>query len=154
MQLITSKHPDFPFIILELIIDSRASSFSSSYSSISTLMQPEFAPKLLSVLMDTALVSATNACDRQPGDCLSHSVGGGADSLDGKGKQKRRGLLPVIESHSGVANALDPLTSSTSYALTCQDVEVIFTHPLGNFLFIIKLSGVWGNYWKSRMIII
>nr|CDS25696.1 ubiquitin carboxyl terminal hydrolase 24 [Hymenolepis microstoma] len=103
---------------------SRSSSFSSSYSSISTLMQPEFAPKLISVLMDTALASATNACDGQPGDCLSHSVEGGTNSLNTKRKQKRQGLLPINESHAGVANALDPLTSSTSYALTCQDVEI------------------------------
>ncbi|VDO03144.1 unnamed protein product [Rodentolepis nana] len=104
--------------------NSRSSSFSSSYSSISTLMQPEFAPKLLSVLMDTALASATNACDGQPGDCLSHSVEGGTNSSNTQRKQKRRGLLPINESHAGVANALDPLTSSTSYALTCQDVEI------------------------------
>lgn len=113
------------------ILDSRASSFSSTCSSISTLMQPEFAPKLLSVLMDTALASANTTTDAHPEDCTAHSnvgdkggVHAGTDSADDKRKQKRRGLLPVVESHAGVANALDPLTSSTSCALTCQDVEV------------------------------
>ncbi|VDM31222.1 unnamed protein product [Hydatigera taeniaeformis] len=114
--------------------DSRASSFSSSCSSLPTLMQPEFAPKLLSVLMDTALASATQTSDQQGGNFVPSGIGAagngggrsgeGGVSADGCRSQRRRGLLPVVESHAGVANALDPLTSSTSFALTCQDVEI------------------------------
>lgn len=90
------------------------------------MLQPDFAPKLLSVLMDTALASATYAAEQQTDDYASPTSvsGGGNNVADGRPKQKRHGLLPVVESHAGVANALDPLTSSTSFALTCQDVEV------------------------------
>ncbi|KAM7541942.1 hypothetical protein Aperf_G00000004283 [Anoplocephala perfoliata] len=107
--------------------ESRTSSISSSSSSLSTALQPDFAPKLLSVLMDTALASATYAAEVQMGDYASSPTcvsDGGNNGADGRSKQKRRGLLPVVESHAGVANALDPLTSSTSYALTYQDVEI------------------------------
>ncbi|KAL5963642.1 Ubiquitin carboxyl-terminal hydrolase 24, partial [Taenia solium] len=112
--------------------DSRTSSFSSSCSSLPTLMQSEFAPKLLSVLMDTALASATQTSDQQGGNFTVSSAvcgggssgGGGGEAVSGGRNQRRRGLLPVVESHTGVANALDPLTSSASFALTCQDVEI------------------------------
>lgn len=100
-------------------------------------MQPEFAPTLLSVLMDTALASATQTPDQQGGNLTVSSGVSGGDNGGGRGgeavnggrHQRRRGLLPVVESHAGVANALDPLTSSTSFALTCQDVEVC-VYPL------------------------
>nr|CDS22949.1 ubiquitin carboxyl terminal hydrolase 24 [Echinococcus granulosus] len=110
--------------------NSRTSSFSSSCSSLPALMQLDFAPKLLSVLMDTALASATQTSDQQAENFAvsgGNSGGGGEDvreAVNAGRKQRRCGLLPVVESHAGVANALDPLTSSTSFALTCQDVEI------------------------------
>ena len=98
-------------------------------------MQPDFPPKLLSVLMDTALASATQTTDIQMGEDVTSANSGGygggtysgsGDVIEGGKKQRRRGLMPIVESHAGVANALDPLTSCPSSPLTCQDVEVCF----------------------------
>ncbi|VDD74903.1 unnamed protein product [Mesocestoides corti] len=104
---------------------SRASSFSSSCSSLTSFVLPDFAPKLLSVLMDTALASAAQMfCPEGSGTggVVSARVGGSGGG--GGMKRRRRGHLPIVESHAGVANALDPLASSIGFALTCQDVEI------------------------------